>query len=228
MPGDVVLLEAGDRIPADARLIEVVDMKTDEAILTGESTAVDKKDIVLGPKTAVADRKNSLFMATHLTYGRGKAVITATGMKTEFGKVAEMVQSVEQTETPLKQKLTKFAKKLGIIIIFVSAAIFALELYEIFVMGGGGSFEHILNQLIDAFETAIALAVSAVPEGLPAVVTVSLALGARELAKRNALIRRLSSAETLGATDIICSDKTGTLTKGEMTVRKIYTQRKND
>jgi Ca2+-transporting ATPase len=226
VPGDVVLLEAGDRIPADARLIEVVDMKTDEAILTGESTAVDKKDIVLGPKTAVADRKNSLFMATHLTYGRGKAIITATGMKTEFGKVAEMVQSVEQTETPLKQKLTKFAKKLGIIIIFVSAAIFALELYEIFAIGGGGSFEHILNQLIEAFEVAIALAVSAVPEGLPAVVTVSLALGARELAKRKALIRKLSSAETLGATDIICSDKTGTLTKGEMTVRKIYVSEK--
>ncbi len=222
VPGDVVLLEAGDRIPADARVLEVVDLKSDEAILTGESTAVDKKDVVLAPKTAVADRKNSLFMATHLTYGRGKAVITNTGMKTEFGKVAEMVQSVEQTETPLKQKLTKFAKKLGIIIVFVSVAIFALELYEIFAIGGGGSFEHILDQLIEAFEVAIALAVSAVPEGLPAVVTVSLALGARELAKRKALIRRLSSAETLGATDIICSDKTGTLTKGEMTVRKIY------
>jgi len=223
VPGDVVLLDAGDRIPADARVLQVVDMKTDEAILTGESTAVGKKDIVLGPKTAVADRKNSLFMATHLTYGRGKAVITNTGMKTEFGKVAEMVQAVEQTETPLKQKLTKFAKKLGIIIVLVSAVIFALELYEIIGMGSGGSFEQILDQLINAFETAIALAVSAVPEGLPAVVTVSLALGARELAKRKALIRRLSSAETLGATDIICSDKTGTLTKGEMTVRKIYT-----
>jgi len=223
VPGDVVLLDAGDRIPADARVIEVVDMKTDEAILTGESTAVAKKDVVLGPKTAVADRKNSLFMATHLTYGRGKAVITSTGMKTQFGKVAEMVQSVEQTETPLKQKLTKFAKKLGIIIIFVSIAIFALELYDLFATSGGaGSLENIFGEVIEAFEVAIALAVSAVPEGLPAVVTVSLALGARELAKRKALIRRLSSAETLGATDIICSDKTGTLTKGEMTVRKIF------
>ncbi|MDG6223156.1 MAG: cation-translocating P-type ATPase [Candidatus Bathyarchaeota archaeon] len=222
VPGDIVLLEAGDRIPADSRVLEVVDLKTDEAILTGESTAVDKKDVVLGPKTAVADRKNSLFMATHLTYGRGKAVITSTGMKTEFGKVAEMVQSVEQTESPLKQKLTKFAKKLGILIILVSAAIFTIELYEIFFLSAGGSFESVLGDLIVAFETAIALAVSAVPEGLPAVVTVSLALGARELAKRKALIRRLSSAETLGATDIICSDKTGTLTKGEMTVRKIY------
>jgi Ca2+-transporting ATPase len=222
VPGDIVLLEAGDRVPADARLLEVVDLKTDEAVLTGESTAVDKVDMVLDAKTPVADRKNSVFMATHITYGRGRAVIASTGMKTEFGKVAEMVQAVEQTETPLKEKLTKFAKRLGILIVIVSIAIFILELYEIFVMGGGGSFDHVLTQIIEAFETAIALAVSAVPEGLPAVVTVSLALGARELAKRKALIRRLSSAETLGATTIICSDKTGTLTKGEMTVRKIF------
>jgi Ca2+-transporting ATPase len=221
VPGDIVLLESGDRIPADARLLEVVDLKTDEAILTGESTAVDKKDVVLDPKTAVADRKNSVFMATHITYGRGKAIIASTGMKTEFGKVAEMVQSVEAVDTPLKQKLTKFAKKLGMIIIAVCAIIFILELYELFVLGTSS-----IGEIIGAFETAIALAVSAVPEGLPAVVTVSLALGARELAKRNALIRKLSSAETLGATDIICSDKTGTLTKGEMTVRKIYVDNK--
>lgn len=221
VPGDIVLLEAGDRIPADARLLEVVDLKTDEAILTGESTAVDKKDVVLDPKTAVADRKNSVFMATHITYGRGKAVIASTGMKTEFGKVAEMVQAVEEVETPLKQKLAKFAKKLGLIIISVCAIIFMLELYELFVLETSG-----IGEIINAFETAIALAVSAVPEGLPAVVTVSLALGSRELAKRNALIRKLSSAETLGATDIICSDKTGTLTKGEMTVRKIYVDNK--
>ncbi len=221
VPGDIVLLEAGDRIPADARLLEVVDLKTDEAVLTGESTAVDKLDGVLDEKTPVADRKNSVFMATHITYGRGKAVITSTGMGTEFGKVAEMVQAVEQVETPLKEKLTKFAKKLGIIIVIVTAVIFFLELYELFVLGTSD-----LGEVIKAFETAIALAVSAVPEGLPAVVTVSLALGARQLAKRNALIRRLSSAETLGATTIICSDKTGTLTKGEMTVRKIYVDNK--
>ncbi|MCW4017042.1 MAG: cation-translocating P-type ATPase [Candidatus Bathyarchaeota archaeon] len=221
VPGDIVLLEAGDRIPADARLLEVVDLKTDEALLTGESTAVAKKDVVLTGKTPVADQKNSVFMATHVTYGRGKAVIASTGMQTQFGKVAEMVQSVETVDTPLKQKLTKFAKKLGLIIVAVCTIIFALELYDIFVLGTGG-----LDQIIIAFETAIALAVSAVPEGLPAVVTVSLALGARELAKRNALIRKLSSAETLGATDIICSDKTGTLTKGEMTVRKIYVDNK--
>lgn len=221
VPGDIVLLEAGDRIPADSRLLEVVDLKTDEAVLTGESTPVGKITEVLDEKTPVADRKNSLFMATHVTYGRGKAVITSTGMNTEFGKIAEMVQAVEEVETPLKQKLAVFAKKLGMIIIGVCVVIFALELYEIFVLGVSTGVEAIGN-ILDAFETAVALAVSAVPEGLPAVVTVSLALGARELAKRNAVIRKLASAETLGATTVICSDKTGTLTKGEMTVRKIY------
>jgi Ca2+-transporting ATPase len=221
VPGDIVLLEAGDRIPADGRVLEVVDLKTDEAVLTGESTPVNKELGVLNEKTPVADRKNSVFMATHITYGRGKAVISSTGMNTEFGKIAEMVQTMEVEETPLKQKLESFAKKLGIIIIVICAVIFVLELYEIFVLGVTHTVDALKN-IIDAFETSIALAVSAVPEGLPAVVTVSLALGARELAKRNAIIRKLSSAETLGATTVICSDKTGTLTKGEMTVRKIY------
>ena len=225
VPGDIVLLEAGDRIPADGRLLEVVDLKTDEAVLTGESTPVEKMTGVLDEKTPVADRKNSVFMATHVTYGRGRAVITSTGMSTEFGKVAEMVQAVEEMDTPLKQKLASFAKKLGIVIVVICALIFAIELYEIFVIGVGITGEAITD-IIKAFEIAVALAVSAVPEGLPAVVTISLALGARELAKRNAIIRRLASAETLGATTVICSDKTGTLTKGEMTVRKIYTNDK--
>jgi Ca2+-transporting ATPase len=221
VPGEIVLLEAGDRVPADGRLLEVVDLKADEAVLTGESTAVNKDLGVVGEKTPVADRSNSVFMATHINYGRGKAVITSTGMNTEFGKIAEMVQTMEEDETPLKQKLESFAKKLGIIIIAIVAVILILELYEVFILGvtnGLGALASIIN----AFETSIALAVSAVPEGLPAVVTVSLALGARELAKRNAIIRKLSSAETLGATTYICSDKTGTLTKGEMTARKIY------
>ncbi len=221
VPGDIVLLEMGDRIPADGRLLETIDFKTDEAVLTGESTPVNKNTSTLNEKTPVADRKNSVFMATHITYGRGKAVITSTGMNTEFGKIAEMVQTMEEEKTPLEQKLERFAKKLGIIIIALCAVIFALELYEIFVLGIAHTTEALKN-IIDAFETAVALAVSAVPEGLPAVVTVSLALGARELAKRKAIIRKLSSAETLGATTVICSDKTGTLTKGEMTVRKIY------
>jgi len=220
VPGDIMLLEAGDRVAADGRLFEVVDFKTEEAVLTGESTPVNKGTSILDEKIPVADRKNSVFMATHITYGRAKAVVTSTGMSTEFGKIAEMVQTMEEEETPLKQKLERFAKKLGIIIVVVCAVIFALELYEIFVLGVAHSAEALKN-IIDAFETAVALAVSAVPEGLPAVVTVSLALGARELAKRNAIIRKLSSAETLGATTVICSDKTGTLTKGEMTVRKV-------
>jgi len=221
VPGDVVLLEAGDRISADGRLLEVIDLKTDEAVLTGESTPVNKKLMVVDEKTPVMDRKNSIFSATHITYGRGKAIITSTGMNTEFGKIAEIVQTMEEEETPLKHKLERFAKKLGIIIIAVCAIIFALELYEIFILGITYTTGALKN-IIEAFETAIALAVSAVPEGLPAVVTVSLVLGARELAKRNAIIRKLSSAETLGVTTVICLDKTGTLTKGEMTVRKIY------
>ncbi len=211
VPGDVVLLESGDRVPADCRLVEVVDLRTDEAVLTGESTQVEKRIGVVEEKAPVADRKNMVFTATYVTYGRGKAVVTATGMQTEFGKIAEMVQSVEAEETPLKLKLESFAKRLAIIIVLVCAVIFALELLTR------------AGDVLDSFITAIALAVSAVPEGLPAVVTVSLALGVRELAKRNAIIKKLSSAETLGSTTIICSDKTGTLTKGEMTVRTIYT-----
>jgi len=221
VPGDILLLEAGDRVAADARVLEVVDLKTDEALLTGESTQVDKDTSIVDQKAPISDRRNSLFMATHVTYGRGKAVATSTGMNTEFGKIAELVQTMEEEESPLKQKLERFAKKLGIIIVFVSAVIFALEVYELYVLEILHAPEALKN-ILGAFETAVALAVSAVPEGLPAVVTVSLALGARELAKRNAIIRRLSSAETLGATTVICSDKTGTLTKGEMTVRKLY------
>jgi Ca2+-transporting ATPase len=213
VPGDIILIEAGDRIPADARLIEIVELKTEEAALTGESTPVNKSIDVVDEKTPVADRKNMVFMGTHTTYGRGKAVVVATGMNTEFGKIAEMVQAVEEEETPLKQKLERFAKRLGMIIVVVSAIVFVLEIFR--------EGTHLEN-VVDMFMTAVALAVSAVPEGLPAVVTVSLALGARELAKRNAILRRLASAETLGATTVICSDKTGTLTKGEMTVRKIY------
>lgn len=216
VPGDIVLIEPGDRIPADCRLIEVVDLRTDEAVLTGESTQVEKGIGVVEKNAPVADRKNMVFTATYVTYGRGKAVVTATGMETEFGKIAEMVQTVEAEETPLKLKLESFAKKLGIIIILACAAIFILEVLDPARPG----------TLIENFITAVALAVSAVPEGLPAVVTISLALGARELAKHNAIIRRLASAETLGATTVICSDKTGTLTKGEMTVRKIFTNDK--
>jgi Ca2+-transporting ATPase len=213
VPGDTLILEAGDHVPADAILMDAVDLKTEEAALTGESTSVSKKVGPVEEKTPVADRKNMVFMGTHLTYGRGRAVVTGTGMGTEFGKIAELMQSVEEEQTPLQQKLESFAKRLGQIIIGVCVLIFVIEIFR-----SGLHMEMILDSLM----VSVSLAVSAVPEGLPAVVTISLALGARELAKRNAIIRKLSSAETLGAVTVICSDKTGTLTKGEMTVREIY------
>ena len=194
VPGDIVLFEAGDRVPADARLLEVVDLKADEAILTGESAAISKDLRTVKEKASIGDRKNSVFMATHMTYGRGKAVVTSTGMNTEFGKIAEMVQTMEVEESPLKQKLERFAKKLGVAIVLICIVIFALALYEVFVLGISHGADPLTN-IVEAFETAIALAVSAVPEGLPAVVTASLALGASKLAKKNSIIRRLSSAE---------------------------------
>jgi Ca2+-transporting ATPase len=213
VPGDVIDLEAGDRVPADARLAEVVDLRTDEAVLTGESTQVEKTVDVVQEKTPLSDRRNMVFSGTHVTYGRGKAVVSATGMSTEFGKIAEMVQAVEEEEAPLARKLEEFAKKLGAVILAIVVLVFILEIWR--------EGLH-LDNILDMFMTAVALAVSAVPEGLPAVVTVSLALGVRDLAKRNAITRRLASAETLGAVTVICADKTGTLTKGEMTARKAY------
>jgi len=210
VPGDILILETGDRIAADGRLIEALELSMDEAILTGESTPVTKNTGVFSAEAPVADRKNMVFMGTHVTYGRGRTVVTSTGMNTLFGKIAEMVQMVEKEEIPLKLKLDRFAKKLGIIVVVASVTILLLGLIRV------GKIE------IELLMTSVALAVSAVPEGLPAIVTVTLALGARELAKRNAVIRRLASVETLGSTTVICSDKTGTLTKGEMTVRKIF------
>jgi Ca2+-transporting ATPase len=208
--GDILLLESGDRVAADARLMETVDLNIDEAVLTGESTSVTKNTAALAEETAVADRKNMVFAGTHVLQGRGRAIVTATGIETQFGRISEMVQTVEKEEIPLKLKLDRFAKKIGVIVIIAAVTIVVFSLVR------SGTIE------IDLLLTSVALAVSAVPEGLPAVVTVTLALGARELSKRNAVVRRLASVETLGSTTVICSDKTGTLTKGEMTVRKLY------
>lgn len=227
VPGDILVLEAGDHVAADARLMESVELKTDEAILTGESMPVDKNaSAVLLPDTPVSDRRNMIFTATHTSYGRGKAVVTTTGMKTEFGKIAELVQEAEEEETPLQKKLDKFATKIAKVVVLVCAIIFALEAFEAasILWHGEGTVQ--IEGFIQAFMSSISLAVSAVPEGLPAIVTISLALGAREFAKRNAIIRKLSAAEGLGAVTVICSDKTGTLTKGEMTVRRLYTNGK--
>jgi Ca2+-transporting ATPase len=210
VPGDILLLEAGDRIPADGRLLEVVDLSIDESVLTGESNAVSKSTEILAADSAVADRKNMVFTGTNVVNGRGKAVVTSIGINTQFGKISEMVQTVEKEEIPLKLKLDKFAKKIGVIVIVAAVIIVVFSVIRT------GTIE------IDLLLTAVALAVSAVPEGLPTIVTVTLALGARELSKRNAVVRRLASVETLGSTTVICSDKTGTLTKGEMTVRQIF------
>ncbi len=216
VPGDILVLESGDQVPADARVIEAIELKTIEAVLTGESTPVNKDVSALSEETPISERRNSLFTATHVVYGRGKAVVTATGMNTEFGKIAEMVQTAEEETTPLQRKLNSFASKIAKVVIAVVVIIFALEAFEALTQG----FQ--VQAFIDAFLSAIALAISAVPEGLPAIVTVALALGAREFAKRHAIVRKLSSAESLGAVTVICSDKTGTITKGEMTVRQLY------
>ncbi|HII85358.1 TPA: cation-translocating P-type ATPase [Candidatus Bathyarchaeota archaeon] len=217
VPGDILALESGDHVPADARIIEAIELKTSEAVLTGESASVNKDVAPVKSDAAISERRNTLFTATHVVYGRGRAVVTTTGMNTEFGKIAELVQTTEEVETPLQKKLDKFASKIGKVVVGVCILILALEVFNVIVSGVFST-----DGFIQAFMSSISLAISAVPEGLPAIVTVSLALGAREFTKRNALVRRLSSAEGLGAVTVICSDKTGTITKGEMTVRQLY------
>jgi Ca2+-transporting ATPase len=221
VPGDILVLESGDQVPADARIIEAIELKASEAVLTGESTPVNKDVAPVKGDAGISERRNTVFTATHIVYGRGKAVVTTTGMNTEFGKIAEMVQTAQEEETPLQKKLDKFAGKIAKVVVGVCVLIFALEAFDVVV---SGIFN--IEGFIQAFLSSISLAISAVPEGLPAIVTVALALGAREFARRNALVRRLSSAEGLGAVTVICSDKTGTITKGEMTVRRIYADQK--
>ncbi len=211
VPGDVILLHTGDRIPADARLLEAINLQVIEATLTGELIPVEKIILpISGNDLPVGDRKNMAFAGTAATYGRGKAIVIATGMQTEFGKIAQLLQSVESSKTPLQQNLDKVGSALARAAFVVVALIVALGLIR------GQPF-------IEMLIFGIALAVAVVPEALPAVVTISLAIGVQKMVKRNALIRRLPAVETLGSTSVICSDKTGTLTKDEMTVRKIYT-----
>ena len=221
VPGDIIVLESGDQVAADARIIEAIELKASEAVLTGESTSVNKDVPAVKSEAAISERRNMVFTATHIVYGRGKAVVTTTGMNTEFGKIAEMVQTAQEEETPLQKKLDKFASKIAKVVVGVCVLIFLLEAFDVVI---SGIFR--VEGFIQAFLSSISLAISAVPEGLPAIVTVALALGAREFARRNALVRRLSSAEGLGAVTVICSDKTGTITKGEMTIRQIYADQK--
>ena len=210
VPGDVILLKAGDRVPADARLIESVNLQIEEAVLTGESLPVEKHiQAISGEGLAVGDRKNMIYSGTAAAYGRGKAMVVATGMNTEFGKITGMLQSVETGETPLQENLDRVGKTLA-----KAAFVIVLMIVLLGVVRG--------QPLLEMFIFGIALAVAVVPEALPAVVTISLAIGIQRMAKRNALVRKLPTVETLGSTSVICSDKTGTLTKDEMTVRKIY------
>jgi P-type Ca2+ transporter type 2C len=210
VPGDVVVLRAGDKIPADARLIEAVNLQIEEAALTGESVPVEKNTAPIdSPNPALGDRKNIAYAGTAATYGRGRAVIIATGMNTEFGKIAQMLQTVETGRTPLQENLDKVGRALAWAALVVVTIIVALGLMR------GQPF-------VEMLIFGVALAVAVVPEALPAVVTISLAIGVQRMVRRHALMRRLSAVETLGSTSVICSDKTGTLTKDEMTIRKVY------
>lgn len=211
VPGDIVLLEAGDFVPADGRLIEAANLQIQEAALTGESEAVLKNNEVLtNDETPLGDRKNSVYSSTIVTNGRGVFIVTDTGMKTEIGKIAGLIQTTPNTKTPLQIRLAELGKTLAIFCIVACAVIFGVGFLR-----GGNPFE--------LFMTAVSLAVAAIPEGLPAIVTVVLAMGTTRLVKKHAIIRKLPAVETLGSASVICSDKTGTLTQNKMTIEKVYT-----
>ncbi|MCQ3936938.1 MAG: ATPase [Chloroflexi bacterium] len=228
VPGDIVFLEAGNFIPADLRLLEAVNLRVEEASLTGESLPVQKNAAtVLDKNVPLGDRKNTAFMGTVVSYGRGRGVVTSTGMNTQLGLIATMLQSVESEETPLQRRLDQLGKSLSIgalILVFVVfiAALFNYTDINALFSSPLEYFKEFAGEITEVFIIAISLAIAAVPEGLPAVVTISLALGMREMIQRHALIRKLSSVETLGSATVICSDKTGTLTQNEMTVTRLW------
>lgn len=218
--GDVVVLEAGDLIPADARVIESHSLKVEEAALTGESVSVSKMINILNLKQnekeiPLGDRKNMLYSGSTVSYGRGEAVVTEIGMNTEIGKIAKSLEEAEKETTPLQRKMGELSKTLTKIVIAISLLVFVVSLLR------HGNITGVL--VIDTTLAAVALAVAAIPEGLPAVVTIILSIGVTSMAKKNALIRKLNAVETLGCTQVICSDKTGTLTQNKMTVVEEYT-----
>ena len=217
VPGDILLLEAGDKIPADARLVEVRSLECDEAALTGESIPVRKELNPLSGDLPVGDWKNMVLAGTIVTYGRGRAAVTAIGMRTEFGKIAEAVEAAEVKKTPLEKRTEEIGKLLGILAISICVLVAGVSTLREALLG-----QLSLEFLIESVMFAVALAIAAVPEALTAIVTGALAIGMHQMAKRNALVRKMPAVETLGCTTVICSDKTGTLTKGEMTVRRIY------
>ena len=210
VPGDIVILDTGDYVPADLRIIEAVNLKSQEAALTGESVPVEKMAAKIeDDKIGIGDRINMLFSSSLITYGRGKAVVVETGMNTEVGKIADIINTAEESGTPLQQKLDKLGKTLGIVALVICAIIFVVGL----LYG---------KEPIHMFMTAVSLAVAAIPEGLPAVFTIVLAIGVQRMVKRNAIVKKLPAVETLGSASVICSDKTGTLTQNKMTVEKVF------
>jgi cation-transporting ATPase F len=208
VPGDVVLLESGDKVPADLRLTRVRELRVDESALTGESVPVEKAEQVLPPETVVADRKNMAFSGALVAYGQGTGVVVGTGIATELGRIHQLIGEATDISTPLTKKLTSFSKVLTVAILGLAALTFLLGLWR-------------GQPAADIFMAAVALAVGAIPEGLPAAVTITLAIGVGRMAQRHAIIRKLPAVETLGSTTVICSDKTGTLTKNEMTVQAL-------
>ena len=215
--GDIVLLEAGDVVPADLRLTITKSLKIEESALTGESVPVDKEhDQINEDKVALADQDNMAFANTNVTYGRGEGIVTEIGMNTEVGKIATMLNNTDETDTPLKRNLNQLGKTLTIMILLICAVVFVVGFFT------KQGTEPTQKLAIDMFLVAVSLAVAAIPEGLPAIVTIILALGTQVMAKHNSIVRKLPAVETLGATDIICSDKTGTLTQNKMTVEQVY------
>ena len=211
VPGDVVVLEAGDAIPADGRLLECASLKIEEAALTGESVPVTKAvELLTGSEVPLGDRKNMCYMGSTVVYGRGRAVITATGMDTEMGKIAHVLAQTEEEQTPLQRKLTQLGKTLSKLVLGICIFIFV---FDLLVVG-----DYSLTAILETFMVAVSLAVAAIPEGLATVVTVVLSIGVTNMSKQHAVIRRLTAVETLGCTQVICSDKTGTLTQNKMTV----------
>jgi len=210
VPGDLVILETGNYVPADVRLVEAINLRIEEACLTGESVPVEKKaEGQLPPQALLGDRHNMAYMGTLVSYGRGRGLVVATGMRTQFGLIAEMIQSYEEEQTPLQVKLDQLGKWLGVGCLAMCGIVFVVGIWE-------------GRPALAMFLTAVSLAIAAVPEGLPAVVTICLALGMQEMIRRHALIRKLPAVETLGSATAICSDKTGTLTQNEMTVVQVY------
>ncbi len=215
VPGDLILLDAGDTIPADARLIESIALETAEAALTGESLPVSKGTAPISGEAAIGDRGNMIFSGTAVTYGRGSAIVTATGMQTEMGRITGLLKETRHDATPLQRDLDRTGKVLGLVVLAIAVVMIATIILVQHVRGAAA--------LLDVLILGVALAVAAVPEGLPAVVTAVLSIGVQRMARRRAIVRRLSAVETLGSASVIASDKTGTLTKNEMTVRVVVT-----